>query len=245
MNNNEFLTDWGLTLMVFLPLAGALVMLLIPKAEEQMHKWLALLVSLAAAGVGVALLADFDYDQTDRLQFVQDQSWIDVIHSRYLVGIDGLSVPLVALTLLIVPLCIIYSWNHFPEPRNPKAFLILLLVLHTGMIGTFVAQDLILFFVFFELVLLPMYFMIGVWGGEERQYAAIKFFLFTLFGSALMLVAFLALFFQTDATSFGFAHLYEAGAGIDRTVQIWIFAGMFIGFAVKVPMFPFHTWLPD
>src|ERR671913_1662440 len=216
MNNNEFLTDWGLTLMVFLPLAGALVMLLIPKAEEQMHKWLALLVSLAAAGVGVAVMADFDYDQTDRLQFVQDQSWIDVIHSRYLVGIDGLSVPLVALTLLIVPLCIIYSWNHFPEPRNPKAFLILLLVLHTGMIGTFVAQDLILFFVFFELVLLPMYFMIGVWGGEERQYAAIKFFIYTMFGSAFMLVAILVLFAQTGAESFGFAHLYEAGAGIDR-----------------------------
>ena len=97
------------------------------------------------------------------------------------------SIPLVALTLLVTPVCIIYSWNHFPEPRNPKALLILLLVLHTGMLGTFVAQDLILFFVFFEVVLLPMYFLIGVWGGEQRQYAAIKFFLFTLFGSALMM----------------------------------------------------------
>src|ERR671913_181145 len=209
MNNNEFLTDWGLTLMVFLPLAGALVMLLIPKAEEQMHKWLALLVSLAAAGVGVALLADFDYDQTDRLQFVQDQSWIDVIHSRYLVGIDGLSVPLIALTLLIVPLCIVYSWNHFPEPRNPNAFLVLLLVLDTGMLGTFVAQDLILFFVFFEVVLLPMYFLIGVWGGDQRQYASIKFFLFTLFGSALMIVSFLALFFVTGAETFNMTELAE------------------------------------
>ncbi|HKX71164.1 MAG TPA: NADH-quinone oxidoreductase subunit M [Acidimicrobiales bacterium] len=247
MNNNEFLTDWGLTLMVFLPLAGALVMLLIPKAEEQMHKWLALLVSLAAAGVGVALLADFDYDQTDRLQFVQDQSWIDVIHSRYLVGIDGLSVPLVALTLLIVPLCIIYSWNHFPEPRNPKAFLILLLVLHTGMLGTFVAQDLILFFVFFEIVLLPMYFLIGVWGGEQRQYAAIKFFLFTLFGSALMIVSFLALFFVADGETFVMADLARGVAESDmsRLTGLLIFGGMFMGFGIKVPMFPFHTWLPD
>ena len=101
------------------------------------------------------------------LQFVVDKSWIDVINSRYIVGIDGISLPLLALTLLIVPLCIIYSWNHFPEPHNPKAFLILILVLETGMIGTFVAQDLILFFVFFEVVLLPMYFMIGVWGGEQ------------------------------------------------------------------------------
>jgi NADH-quinone oxidoreductase subunit M len=247
MNNNEFLTDWGLTLMVFLPLAGALVMLLIPKAEEQMHKWLALLVSLAAAGVGVAVMADFDYDQTDRLQFVQDQSWIDVIHSRYLVGIDGLSVPLVALTLLIVPLCIIYSWNHFPEPRNPKAFLILLLVLHTGMLGTFVAQDLILFFVFFEIVLLPMYFLIGVWGGEQRQYAAIKFFLFTLFGSALMIVSFLALFFVADGETFVMAELARGVAESDmsRLTGLLIFGGMFMGFGIKVPMFPFHTWLPD
>src|SRR5918996_3749369 len=216
--NNEFLTDWGLTLMVFLPAAGALLMLLVPRAEERAHKWLALVFSVAAAGVGTALLVDFDYDQTGALQFVVDRSWIDIISSRYVLGIDGLSVPLVALTLLIVPLCVIYSWNHFPEPRNPKAFLILLLVLHTGMLGTFVAQDLILFFVFFEVVLLPMYFLIGVWGGDNRQYASLKFFLYTMFGSALMLVAFVALFFKTGAESFGFAHLIEAGAGIDHDV---------------------------
>src|ERR671920_2315513 len=101
--------------------------------------------------------------------------------------------PLMLLTMLVVPAVIIYSWNHFPEPHNPKAFLILTLVLDTGMIGTFVAQDLILFFVFFEVVLLPMYFMIGVWGGERRLYASIKFFLFTLFGSALMILSFLAI----------------------------------------------------
>ena len=124
-----------------------------------------------------------------------DRSWIDVINSRYIMGIDGISLPLMLLTVLVVPLCVIYSFKHFPEPRNPKAFLALLLILQTGMIGTFVAQDLILFFVFFEVVLLPMYFMIGVWGGENRRYAAIKFFLYTLFGSALMLVSFLALFF--------------------------------------------------
>jgi NADH-quinone oxidoreductase subunit M len=113
------------------------------------------------------------------------------------------------------------------------------------MAGTFIAQDLILFFVFFEVVLLPMYFMIGVWGGAQRQYASLKFFLYTMFGSALMLVAFLALFFETGQESFGFAYLMDAGAGIDKDTQVWIFAGMFVGFAVKVPMFPFHTWLPD
>jgi NADH-quinone oxidoreductase subunit M len=120
-----------------------------------------------------------------------------------------------------------------------------MLVLQTGMAGTFIAQDLILFFVFFELVLLPMYFMIGVWGGENRQYASLKFFLYTMFGSALMLVAFLALFFKTGAESFAIPYLIENGGAIAKNVQIWIFAGMFIGFAVKVPMFPFHTWLPD
>jgi NADH-quinone oxidoreductase subunit M len=113
------------------------------------------------------------------------------------------------------------------------------------MAGTFIAQDLILFFVFFEVVLLPMYFLIGVWGGENRQYASLKFFLYTMFGSALMLVAFLALFFKTGAESFAIPYLIENGGEIAKNIQIWIFAGMFIGFAVKVPMFPFHTWLPD
>jgi NADH-quinone oxidoreductase subunit M len=161
---------------------------------------------------------------------------------------------MIALTMLVVPLCIIYSWNHFPEPKNPKAFLILILILETGMIGTFCAQDLILFFVFFEVVLLPMYFMIGVWGGEKRRYAAMKFFLYTLFGSALMIVSFMALYFLSDKVPVaggGFAHTWDmrllpvAAAGISTTAGLWIFGGMFMGFGIKVPMFPFHTWLPD
>ena len=192
---SDFVDSWGLTLAVFLPLVGAAVMLLIPRDEEEAHKYVALGVSLATLGVGVWLLASFDYDRAGELQFVVDKSWIDVINSRYIVGIDGISLPLIALTVLVVPLCIIYSLDHIPDPGNPKAFLILILILETGMIGTFVAQDLILFFVFFEVVLLPMYFLIGVWGGPDRQYASIKFFLFTLFGSALMIVSFLALYF--------------------------------------------------
>src|SRR4029079_323414 len=139
----------------------------------------------------------------------------------------------------------IYSWDNMPEAGNPKAFLILILVLQVGMAGTFIPQDLILLFVFFEVVLLPMYFMIGVWGGEQRQYASLKFFLYTMFGSALMLVAFLALYYKTGAESFSIPYLVENGLNIDKDVAVWIFAGMFIGFAVKVPMFPFHTWLPD
>ncbi len=149
------------------------------------------------------------------------------------------------LSSFITLVVIIYTFGDRPDAGNMKAFLILMLILQTGMAGTFIAQDLILFFVFFEVVLLPMYFLIGVWGGEQRQYASLKFFIYTMFGSALMLVAFLALFAQTGAASFSFLYLTEMGPTLSRTVQIWIFAGMFIGFAVKVPMFPFHTWLPD
>ncbi len=243
----DFIRDWGITVMVFAPLAGVALMMLFPKDAEDSHKVIALGASLVSAAVGIAVFADFDFDHTSVLQFTQDAKWIDVIHSRYTVGIDGLSIPLVALTLLVVPLVIIYSWNHFPEPHNPKAFLALILVLHTGMLGSFVAQDLILFFVFFELVLLPMYFMIGVWGGPERQYASIKFFLYTLFGSALMILSFLALFFLTGAETFNMVELAHKVQELDlsRNTQILVFGGMFMGFGIKVPMFPFHTWLPD
>ena len=243
----DFIQDWGLTAMVFAPLAGVAIMMLLPKDADDTHKVLALLTSLVTAAIGIAVLADFDYDDTGSLQFLRDNEWISVINSRFILGIDGLSVPLIALTLLITPLVIAYSWNHFPEPHNPKAFLSLILVLHTGMLGTFVAQDLILFFVFFEVVLLPMYFMIGVWGGPERQYASIKFFLYTLFGSALMLRSFLALFFLTGGETFSMVELAERVQGMDiaRTTQLIVFGGMFMGFAIKVPMFPFHTWLPD
>lgn len=241
----QFLDDWGLTVATFLPAVGAVVMLLIPRKEEEIHKLLALVVSLATAAIGVALLVDFDYGDAGQLQYVVDTSWIEIINSRYILGLDGMSLPLMALTMAIVPLCIVYSWNHFPEPKNPKAFLTLILILETGMIGTFLAQDLILFFVFFEVVLLPMYFMIGVWGGENRRYAAIKFFLFTLFGSALMLVSFLALFFLSDPSTFDMRALPEAASGLASTTGILIFGGMFLGFGIKVPIFPFHTWLPD
>ncbi len=244
---HEFLTDWGLSLATFLPLAGAVVLMLIPKAEEEAQKMVAMAVSLVVAVVGVLLMVDFDYDAAGQLQYVVDESWIDVINSRYIVGIDGISLPLMLLTMLIVPLCIIYSWEHFPEPHNPKAFLALILILETGMVGTFVAQDLVLFFVFFEVVLLPMFFMIAVWGGEDRRYASLKFFLYTLFGSALMLVSFLALYFLAGGDTFSITGLADGVVANDmsRAAQLWVFGGMVLGFGIKVPMFPFHTWLPD
>ena len=241
----DFSDNYLLTLGTFLPMVGVLVMLFIPSTQEKLQKEIAILASGATLAVGIWTLAMFDYDRAETLQFSVDETWIEVIRSNYTIGIDGISLPLYVLSMFVTFLVVVYSWDNMPEAGNAKAFLMLTLVLQVGMAGTFIAQDLVLFFVFFEVVLLPMYFMIGVWGGEQRQYASLKFFLYTMFGSALMLVAFLALFFKTGAESFGFAHLIEAGAGIDHDVQVWIFAGMFVGFAVKVPMFPFHTWLPD
>ncbi len=251
---NQFLDDFGLSIMVFVPLITGLIIMLIPRAKEELIKQLALGSSLATLGWAILLTVRFDIDNASTLQFVVDTDWITAIGSRYIMGIDGLALPLILLTTLIVPLCIIYSFNHWPEPANPKSFLTLILILETGMLGTFVAQDLILFFVFFEVVLLPMYFMIGVWGGQNRRYASLKFFLYTLFGSALMLISFLALYFLADGTAagldvvntFDMRALSDGATGaIARTSQLWIFAGMFLGFGVKVPIFPFHTWLPD
>jgi len=247
--------SWILSVITFIPLAAAVAMMAIPKDSEGLHKAIALGASLVAGVLGIVMAAGFDYDNTADLQYVVDQPWINVINSRYLIGLDGMSLPLFLLTLLIVPLCLVYSFGHFPEPHNPKAFMILIMILETGMLGTFIAQDLVLFFVFFEVVLLPMFFLIGVWGGDDRRYASLKFFLYTLFGSALMLVAFLALFFLADGTvaevastanTFDMRSLSSGATSvISRNAQLWIFGGMLLGFGVKVPMFPFHTWLPD
>ncbi|MDQ1510879.1 MAG: NADH-quinone oxidoreductase subunit [Actinomycetota bacterium] len=246
--------SWAMTLTVLIPAVGAVVLLLIPRAEEKAIKQVALLATLATFAATIAIGFRFKYDHGSRLQFDVDKRWIDVINSHYHVAVDGISLPMLLLSAFITLLCVIYSWNHFPDPHNPKAFLALVLILEVGMNGTFIAQDLILFFVFFEIVLLPMFFMIGVWGGPNREYASIKFFLFTLFGSALMLLSFLALYFKVDVNphAAGIQHSFDmvlltraAGAGLVHSTQLLIFGGMFLGFAIKVPMFPFHTWLPD
>ena len=237
--------QWLLSLGTFLPLAGVLVMLFIPRKNEVLAKEVGIVTAAATLLVGIYTLTQFDYGQAEKLQFFTTNEWIKPINATFTIGLDGISLPLYILSMVITLLVMIYSWDHVPHPGNAKAFFILMLVLQTGMAGTFIAQDLILFFVFFEVVLLPMYFMIGVWGGENRQYASLKFFLYTMFGSALMLVAFIALYITSKSASFAFADLTAAGANVGRTAAMWIFAGMFIGFAVKVPMFPFHTWLPD
>jgi NADH-quinone oxidoreductase subunit M len=248
---------WALSAAIFVPIVGAVIIASIPRKEELAQKVVALVTTIVTLAVGVYLIVQFNYDKSidifnkggdpaGALQFAVNRRWIDVINSRFHVGIDGISLPLLVLSMLITVLCVIYSWDHFPEPHNPKAFLILMLILEVGMNGTFVAQDLILFFVFFELVLLPMYFMIGVWGGPNRRYASIKFFLFTLFGSALMILSFLALFFKGGST-FDIPSLITniAQHPLAHTTELLIFGGLFMGFAIKVPMFPFHTWLPD
>src|SRR5437762_6025770 len=205
--------SWALTLTILIPGVTAFAVMLIPRAEEEAIKWVALLGSVATLGVVVGILFEFKYDHSSRLQMNVDKEWIPVINSRYHVAIDGISLPLLALSAFITVLCVVYSLNHFPEPHNPKAFLALILILEVGMNGTFIAQDLILFFVFFEVVLPPMFFMIGVWGGPIREYASIKFFLFTLFGSALMLLGFLALYFKVDVSqvpgSHGMQHSFD------------------------------------
>ncbi len=236
----------SLTVAVFLPAVGAVALGLIPKKLETAIKSAAIGISAVTLLIGVYIAGRFDYAKGGDPQLEQVHQWIPVINSRYHVFIDGIGLPMFLLSMLVTLLCMIYSWNHWPEPRNPKAFLMLMLILETGMLGSFVAEDLILFFVFFEIVLLPMYFMIGVWGGENRQYASLKFFLYTLFGSALMILSFLALYFKGGQT-FDIPTLIHSGLSgtLVHSTELFIFGGMFMGFAIKVPMFPFHTWLPD
>ncbi len=255
-----FANGWGLSLIVFLPLAGALLVLMLPRKQELAAKATALLFALASFAGSVYAAITFELGSSAQFQLGTDVSWISAIGSRFHIGIDGISLPLLVLSTLITLLCIVYSWDHWPEPHNPKGFLVLMLILATGMNGTFVALDLVLFFIFFELVLLPMYFMIGIWGDrtkiklpgfrrevETRLYASIKFFLFTLFGSAFMLLGFLALYFKSDPHTFDMVALAEAGraGAFAGAFGGWVFAALFLGFAVKVPMWPLHTWLPD
>jgi len=189
----------------------------------------------------------FHYGAHPGLQFEANASWISTIHARYHVGLDGISLPLFELTLLLSFLCAVYTIRFLPAPGRPKGFLGLMLLLETGMAGTFVSFDLVLFFIFWELVLVPMYFLIGIWGSANREYAAIKFFLYTLFGSVFMLLGFLALFFKSNPHTFDIIQLQQIAATrpIVKSLQVLIFSGLFLGFAIKVPMWPFHTWLPD
>ncbi len=248
----EWFDTWALSLAVFLPLVGAVVIAALPGARrgDGPLKAAALLFTGLPLLVGIGMLARFDYGAGRTMQFEVKRSWIASIGAGYHIGVDGIALPLLVLSLLLSFLCVVYSTRILPEPRNPRAFLALLLALETGMNGTFAALDLILFFVFWELVLIPMYFTIAVWGGPRRDYASVKFILYTLIGSVIMLLGFLALWFKSgpDAAGRTFDMLTLQGMGAARfggTFGTIVFLAVGIGFAVKVPMWPLHTWLPD
>ncbi len=245
-----------LSLMVFVPLLGMIVVLLLPRESEELVKRVALVFTLIPLVLAVYLYITYNQPDLEYL-WKQNVPWIATFNIQYHVGIDGLSAILILLTALLGPICVLASWRNIE--KGIKAYMALFLLLETGMLGFFAALDLFLFFVFFELTLLPMYFLIGVWGGPRREYAAIKFFLYTLFGSVLMLVAIIAVYLNSNVVNgvaqglrtFDIPTLIERATNVpghalgDSGFQIWVFLGFFIGFAVKVPIFPFHTWLPD
>jgi NADH-quinone oxidoreductase subunit M len=235
------MSDPTLTLMIFIPLVGALIILALPSRAANAIRWTAVAATVPPLVYAVRLLTRFSPDAPG-FQFVQRAAWIPAFNIEYHVGIDGISITMVVLTALLCFICMIAS---FGIEKGVKGYFALFLLLDAGMMGVFCALDFFLFFVFWEMMLLPMYFLIGIWGGPRREYAAIKFFLYTLLGSVLMLVTILYLYFASDH-SFDMTQLGAlVGAKIPMNVQLLLWLALFIGFAIKIPAFPFHTWLPD
>lgn len=232
----QFSVPYLLSIITFLPLLGAAAVLLLH--GDQPRKWTALGFSIVTFLVSLLLLANWQDGQAG-MQFEELAPWLPSAGLNYHLGVDGISLFIVLLTTLLTPIAIAFS-NRFVKDRL-GAFLALLLVLETAMVGTFLALDLILFFVFFEFSLIPMYFLIGEWGSQNRVYAALKFFLYTFAGSAVMLIAILVLYANTG--TFDVMELQKAT--LSSNVQLWAFLAFALAFAIKVPLFPFHTWLPD
>jgi NADH-quinone oxidoreductase subunit M len=230
-----------LTFIVFLPLAGGLLILFTPKKNIGLIKALATTVTAVALILAVVLLLNFDYSSSS-MQFEENLPWIPSISISYHLGIDGLSIGLIFLTTLLSFLACIGSYGI---DTRQKEYFFLYLLLATGMLGTFVALDLVLFYVLWEIVLVPMYFLIGIWGGPRKEYAAIKFFIYTLAGSVFMLLGILAFYFTSTPHTFSILELGKTTSTLTVPLQIIIFIAFYLGFAVKVPVFPFHTWLPD
>ncbi|HET6948625.1 MAG TPA: NADH-quinone oxidoreductase subunit M [bacterium] len=230
-----------LSLITFLPLAGGLLILLLPKTNHALMKNVALLASAASFLLSLVLVGM--YQIGGGMQFQELYRWIPGIAINYHLGVDGLSLPLLVLTTLLSLLSVVYSWRI---DHRLKEYLFLFLLLETGMLGVFVALDFFLFYIFWEITLVPMFFLIAIWGGPRKEYAAIKFFLYTLVGSLAMLLAILLLYFHSDPRTFGMLDLIRqqplAGTPLLAALAFW---GFFLSFAIKVPMWPFHTWLPD
>lgn len=229
-----------LSSIVFIPLIGSLIALLIPKERSHAHRTWALAVSLVSLALALGLWGPFDSSQTG-IQFQEIRNWIPSLGISYHLGIDGISYPLILITGVVSVLAIVASWEI---ERRSKEFFAWMLVLQTAMYGVFVSLDYVLFFFFWELLLVPMYFLIGIWGGPRREYAALKFFIYTFVGSAVMLIGILATYFQADLGTFNILAIAEQGS-FSPAFQYWAFLAFFLGFAVKVPIWPFHTWLPD
>jgi len=232
-----------LSLILWAPVAGAVALVCVSPERVGTIRRVALAASLLAFAASLAAALAFDRAHAGVMQFVEVRPWIPSIGVTYHLGVDGLSLPLVLLTTLLTVLCVIYSWR---VDVRPKEYMILFLLLETGMVGVFLALDFFLFYVFWELSLIPMYFIIAIWGGPRRAYAAIKFFLYTLVGSLAMLLAILIVYFHSSPPTFDIlALIRQQPLGRDLPLAILAFWGFFLGFAIKVPMFPFHTWLPD
>ena len=238
------MSDWPiLSLVVFTPLAGVAVLLLIPGTNHRAIRWIALVFALGSLGFSLALLG---YDPHGaEFQFREDLSWIPAFGMRYTVGVDGISVVLVILTTVLSVVSIFYSWD--PIQTRVKEYYATMLLLMVGMLGVFVSLDLFLFYVFWEISLIPMYLIIGIWGGPRRIYATVKFVIYTLVGSLLMLVAILAVAIAHASAGNAFTFSYETlrGFGYADSLQALAFIAFFLAFAIKVPMWPLHTWLPD
>jgi NADH-quinone oxidoreductase subunit M len=235
-----------LSMLIFTPLVGAIVLLFVPGRHVGPIRYAALAVAGVAFIVSLLVALSFESSQAG-FQLVQQADWIAFLGIQYKVGVDGISLVLVLLTTLLTFISILASFG--PIQTRVKEYMISFLVLEVGMLGVFLALDLFLFYVFWEVVLVPMYLIIGIWGGANRIYATIKFVIYTLVGSLLMLVAILALAwsYQVATGSWSGAFDYETllAEGFDPTLQLWAFLGFFLAFAIKVPMWPFHTWLPD
>ncbi len=257
----DFFRQHILSVVLFTPLAGALLALFIPREKEELHRVLGNVFGMLGFVVSVPLVWWFNPDMPG-FQFKENVDWIPSIGARYTLGIDGISFLLVMLTTVLGAISILSSWNAIQARR--KEYYILFLLLQTGMLGVFMSLDFFLFYVFWEVMLVPMYFLIGVWGSDRRLYAAIKFFLYTLAGSVLMLLAILGIYFRHAdmhaggalcplaamfpnhlAYTFDIQLLLQATPLFSPALQQWLFWGLFFAFAIKVPMFPFHTWLPD
>jgi NADH-quinone oxidoreductase subunit M len=242
----QFFHDHILTIVLLTPLVGLVPMFFIPGENKNAIRWWGNIVTFVGFLVSLPLVFWFRTgDTAPQFQFIEQVDWIPSIGAQYFLGIDGISFLMIMLTTVLSFLSVLSSWSAIQE--RAKEYYAMFLLLQTGMLGVFMALDFFLFYVFWEVMLVPMYFIIGVWGGPRKLYAAIKFFLYTLAGSVLMLLGILALYFQyhTDTGVYTFNVLYLMQHGWAPDLQRWIFWAFMIAFAIKVPMFPFHTWLPD